>query len=397
MKQIISLQLKFRKQLPKVIGNKDYAELENLLINIDNILSNNGFDMLAIEHIFKNNPKLKTNEKGADIALKAFRIIVLQSLIDVPFRKMSIEIAHSELYIWFVHIDDFASNEIRVPSKSTINRFEKYIDKEFINILIIKLTKFSTIKNNEKTNNPLKLKNALEIKELFADTTCIETNIHYPVDWKLLLDGVKTLIKSIIYIRKHGIISRIQNPKIFISEMNKLSIAISQSARVKYGKKNRKKSFRKMKKITRRVMKHAEKYLELLTNEANNHDFSINQVKNISNRMISILDQLPKAIKNAHERIIGERKVLNSEKIFSLYEKETEILVRKKSGKEVEFGNKLLIVENKTGLIVDYDFMKNQKNDSKLLIPIVKRVMKNYAENKIKSITTDRGFVGKKK
>ena len=71
-------------------------------------------------------------------------------------------------------------------------------------------------------------------------------------------------------------------------------------------------------------------------------------------------------------------------------------MVRKKSGKGVEFGNKLLIVENKTGLIVDYDFMKKQKNDSKLLIPIVKRVIKNHAENKIKPITIDRGFVGKK-
>jgi hypothetical protein len=57
----------------------------------------------------------------------------------------------------------------------------------------------------------------MEIDKIFIDTTCIETNIHYPVDWKLLLDGVRSLTLAIEQIRKIGIKYRIDNPKIFRS------------------------------------------------------------------------------------------------------------------------------------------------------------------------------------
>jgi hypothetical protein len=44
-------------------------------------------------------------------------------------------------------------------------------------------------------------------------------------------------------------------------------------------------------------------------------------------------------VKQAHERIIGGRKVNNKDKILSLHETEVHIIVRGKSGAEVEYGN----------------------------------------------------------
>jgi hypothetical protein len=46
-------------------------------------------------------------------------------------------------------------------------------------------------------------------------------------------------------------------------------------------------------------------------------------------------------IKQAHERIIGGRKVLNKDKVFSLYDEDVQVIVRGKSNAEVEFGNNL--------------------------------------------------------
>ncbi len=48
---------------------------------------------------------------------------------------------------------------------------------------------------------------------------------------------------------------------------------------------------------------------------------------------------MPETIQQAHERIIGERKVLNQDKILSLYEKNIYVIVRGKANAEVEFGN----------------------------------------------------------
>jgi hypothetical protein len=143
-------------------------------------------------------------------------------------------------------------------------------------------------------------------------------------------------------------------------------------------------------------MKHAEKYMELLKNEYKTYKLSEKMKNYIIGKMEKVLEQLPKAIKNAHERVIGGRKIPNKDKIFSLYEKETEILVRKKSGKEVEFGNKFLLTENECGLITDYDFMKKQISDSKLIVPILDRYSKKFSKIKIKTMTTDKGFNSEK-
>jgi hypothetical protein len=64
---------------------------------------------------------------------------------------------------------------------------------------------------------------------------------------------------------------------------------------------------------------------------------------------------LPRAQKQAHERIIGERKVANAEKILSLYEPDIQVLVRGNAGAEVEFGNKLLLAACRT---LGEDFLK---------------------------------------
>ena len=65
-----------------------------------------------------------------------------------------------------------------------------------------------------------------------------------------------------------------------------------------------------------------------------------------------ILGQLPAAIEQAHERIIGERPVAGADKLLSLYEGSHHVLVRGKAGAEVEFGNPRLLAENLDGIIV---------------------------------------------
>ncbi|MCC5023681.1 MAG: hypothetical protein J6386_13255 [Candidatus Synoicihabitans palmerolidicus] len=82
--------------------------------------------------------------------------------------------------------------------------------------------------------------------------------------------------------------------------------------------------------------------------------FSERQATRIIARIDAMLEQLPAAIKQAHERIIGARPVPNAEKILSVYEPDVQTVVRGKAFGEVEFGNTLMISENVTGLITDW-------------------------------------------
>ena len=106
-----------------------------------------------------------------------------------------------------------------------------------------------------------------------------------------------------------------------------------------------------MKELARTVQKHAERYLELLESKRLETDLSEKEAARIIDRLDNILNQLPQAIKQAHERIIGERRVKNKDKILSLYEDEIHVIVRGKAGAEVEYGNTLVLVEQKEGVI----------------------------------------------
>ncbi|MEA3363635.1 MAG: hypothetical protein U9Q61_10270 [Thermodesulfobacteriota bacterium] len=85
-------------------------------------------------------------------------------------------------------------------------------------------------------------------------------------------------------------------------------------------------------------------------------DWSEVQTQVVLDRIQNILDQLPQAIHQSHERLIGERRVANKDKILSLYEPDVRVMVRGKADAEVEFGNGFYLAEQADGLIVDWDF-----------------------------------------
>jgi hypothetical protein len=109
-------------------------------------------------------------------------------------------------------------------------------------------------------------------------------------------------------------------------------------------------------------------------------------------RLDGVLGLLPRAQKQAHERIIGNRPVANAEKILSLYEPEVRVIVRGKAGAEVEFGNTLLLGENRQGVILDYElFRESAPADSQLVFGSLLRVYEGTGHH-VGGVVSDRGF-----
>jgi hypothetical protein len=68
-----------------------------------------------------------------------------------------------------------------------------------------------------------------------------------------------------------------------------------------------------MKALLKRVEKHAQNPLNILKARAEETQLSPGVVANILTQTEAILVQVPSIIKQAHERIIGERKLANKE------------------------------------------------------------------------------------
>jgi hypothetical protein len=167
----------------------------------------------------------------------------------------------------------------------------------------------------------------------------VKLHIHFPVDWVLLRDAARTLMKATILIRKRGLKVRMEEPAEFLKRMNQLCMKMTHARRKKDGKRARKAVLREMKKLSKIIAAHAKRHREVLEQRWQETDLQPGEARQIIGRIDLILERLPHAIRQAHERIIGERQLLNEEKMLSLYEGHAAVYVRGKAGAEVEFGS----------------------------------------------------------
>lgn len=156
--------------------------------------------------------------------------------------------------------------------------------------------------------------------------------------------------------------------------------------------RHRKKTLRQMDRLVGTVRNHARRYRDLLERQWPQTQWTQGQAQQVLRRMDRVLEQLPQARKQARQRILQGQLVPNQEKILSLYEPDVHVMVRKKAGAEVEFGNTLLLAENPQGLLLDWElFRESAPADARLLPRSVGRMEEVYGPV-LKALAGDRGF-----
>ena len=387
---LIPFPLELRPRLPTITGNVDYLTLRLGLEQIDSLLRESGleasFEARALAGwMGKREPSAKEQRKFQQRSRQALRCTVLRTLLQEDYRGFSCQLAGNYLYQWFCLLDGL--DKVQIPSKSELQRYAHWLPEAAMREFIDRLLQTAI-----QTPKKLKLEVGLDLEACLVDSTCVKANIHFPTDWVLLRDGVRTLMKAVVLIRGEGLKERMESPEEFMKRMNTLCMEMAQEGRRAGSKKGRKRVLRKMKKVVKAVKQHAERHRQLLDESWEKTSWTRKQTERVLNRMAGALELLPKAQKQAHERIIGERPVENADKILSLYEREVRVIVRGKAGAEVEFGNTVVLAENIQGVIVDYRLVKEQAPaDSRLLMESIERVRK-VAGEKLGAVVTDRGF-----
>ena len=340
----------------------------------------------------------KILERFARYSVLALRSNIARHLTGLGHRDFCARIADSQLLQWFLHVGEVDS--IKVFSKSSSDRFGQWISEESLRVINQKFNALlaATGTDNDESQTPsarFGLPHSISFDEVFFDSTCLKANIHFPTDWVLLRDAARTLMKATVLIRKHGLKNRMpQEPLEFLSEMNTLCMKMAAKGRAANGKKQRKKVLREMKTLEKCIASHAQAHLNALKTRRDETEFSEAQAKQIIERMEGVLDQLPAAIKQAHERIIGGRRTANKDKILSLYDDCVNVIVRGKAGSNVEFGNKLWLGENRDGIIVDYKLYQDTPGDSTLAKPALERLL-DEQKLEVKQVWGDRGLTSK--
>ena len=399
MKKTIEIQEHLRRALPKVFGCRDYQEQEQLLTRVDCLLKQSGVERRFVGMVLESQEVegggecsqrelMRQSERGE----RALRCTVLKHLIGEDYREMSVRLAQCELFRWFCRLPEL--EVVRVPGKSTLQEYANILPANEMKKVLWWL---GEAMSDEQRAREIGLERELAMDELWVDSTCLKANIHFPVDWVLLRDGVRTLIKAIATIRRHGLKVRMPEPEAFLSAINAQAMAMSAASPRKPGsKKARKGVLRKMKKICKVVAEHAQRYREALDENWQQTDLSRKEAEVILGRIQGVLSQLPNALKQAHERIIGERQVPNAGKILSLYQSDLHVIKRGKAGADVEFGNSLFIAEQADGYIVDHELLKESSPGDPKWLETRMEALSQATGERLSGIFSDRGFESKK-
>src|SRR4029077_18604002 len=102
------------------------------------------------------------------------------------------------------------------------------------------------------------------------------------------------------------------------------------------------------------------------------------------NRTLGVCDQ-------ARRRVLAEEPVANDEKLFSVFEPETQLIKRGKVPQPVEFGHRVLVIEDGAGFVCHYAVLPRGAEDSEVLVEEMKQTQ-HRLNGRIRSASFDRGF-----
>lgn len=385
---MVSFQTELCPELPPVCADKNFHVLYALLARMDELIVQSGLE----EKFVASFPiKRRRTAKQRRRLVKALRCTLLRLEFRLPYARAARELASNYLYQKFCGL--IQVERIVVPSAKTLERYEKMASSETLQALVAHLNLGAVLPVSVSGEHALGLEVPVDLGVEYIDATALKARVHYPVDWILLRDAVRTLTLAITQVRKRGVRSRMPKaPEAYLSAMNNLCIQMTHARRTRDAKKTRKKTLRRMKKLVRVVEKLAFGHLAKLRKHGAKMGLGVATLLMLEKKFTDILDQIDGVIHQAHERIIGERRVKSADKILSLYEADMHVIVRGKSDAEVEFGNTLFLAEQANGLIIDWHLYKDQAPADSRMIP--EHLERTEKENGIdlNKLASDRGF-----
>lgn len=204
-------------------------------------------------------------------------------------------------------------------------------------------------------------------KKLRADTTVVETNIHYPTDSTLMWDGVRVLTRLVRRLRAQrptlpvGFADRTRSARRRMQELQRLTPTQRQAQQVP--------KYRALIRIATEVVQAARAVVaaaETLPGAGPGAAALRTEIRTYCDRTERVLAQ-------ARRRVLDGESIPTAEKLFSIFEPHTDLIKRGKAQTPVEFGHKVFLAESGRGLITDYRVLDGNPVDETQVAPMLKR------------------------
>lgn len=232
------------------------------------------------------------------------------------------------------------------------------------------------------------------IDRVRADSFVVQTNIHHPTDTNLLFDGIGKIIDLTVKIAEAHSIPGWRKHKYLLRIAMQTRRNIERTARSKQKNKEE-----KLKELYKDLIDHARSIVDRSLDTI--HTFE--KLKRIAHEPISkyfqgVVSELyyfiagtEYVVELAERRVLKEESIPNTEKVFSLFVPDTELINRGKRPYPIEFGHRVLIVQDSAGFIIHAHAMGIGFTDEKVIVEVMSKLQKRY-NGKILAASFDKGF-----
>jgi len=225
-----------------------------------------------------------------------------------------------------------------------------------------------------------------------CDSFVVEKNVHYPTDWNLLCDAIRCAIRvTASACKKHRIKGWRQRHHHY-STIRNLGLKSSRLSR------SRSKDPVKKADKEEEVKSSWQFFIDRCDMVIAKIDSSIKSLtdKNVDNSLCAAVEEINGYLAHVrrqkeqlYSRVILDEQVAHNEKVFSIFEPDTEWVSKGKAGVPVEFGLKVCPVTCQYGFVLQHKVME-QESDSDIAVSLTKSTTEKFSN--IKSCSFDKGF-----
>lgn len=352
MKIFNDLLLKFEK--PDWSTNPEFCV-------IDTILESRPYIILMLKPDIIGKERASTfGRKDTPSVEQIVRAAIFKEMRGMDYRELEYAQNDSRICEAFIKLDG------RDPY--SFQMFQKYISRikpESLHRVLVEINKIAISEGLE------------DLQSVSQDATVVKTNIHYPTNNSLVWDCVKTSTRLLAQLKE---------------EIETLDfIDYTKSAKKTFFKIN----------VTR---KEANRYplfckqLILFTKVINQTSNAIKKkstsiiARGIQEELAKLLELMNQVYDITYRKEIKGEKVPNEDKLFSIYEQHTDIIV--KGQREALFGHKINLAAGKSNLVLDCQVLRGNPADKSLFKTTIDNVIQNY-EIIPRDSTTDGGYASK--
>jgi len=285
---------------------------------------------------------------------------------------------------------DYREASVRIAESETLQNFCRLLKKRTIDFTLLNKA-YGVLQPEtwEMMNHALALRavadEAVSLDHVRTDTTVTECNIHWPTDSSLLWDSYRVIAREILRARDFDPLGC--SWRFHVKKIKKLHLFVTRYAK-STSKKRQRQVRRAMKTLIVRVEESLEKAARFVALAASSARL---ELMDVAAMLGGYLPAMRQAAAVARRRAFDGEKVPNADKVFSIFEPHTELIMRGRRNRPIEFGHKVLLAQSPEKFISDYVVLEENRGDEELLPLVIDRHEEKYGRRP-KSVAADKGF-----